>query len=117
MKLVNADELVSAVPVMTRKERLAHWAALVRYCPCYLYLFSNMEYWPDVHLDASVMTSCSSFELAANDPTFQKMGIGHTFRSIMNFFSLTKEQLHAFSCDCGGSISNSTMANRIEAMS
>jgi len=34
--------------------------------------------------------------------------------SAMDFFELSQSDIHAFSCDCGGSISNAKMADRIE---
>ncbi len=35
---------------------------------------------------------------------------------LLRFFELSKNDLHEFSCDCGGVIRNDTMADRIEAV-
>jgi RimJ/RimL family protein N-acetyltransferase len=53
---------------------------------------------------------------AVRDPEFQKQGIGTTIHDVMKFFGLTQQQLHEFSCDCGGAISNDQQARRIEGL-
>jgi hypothetical protein len=53
---------------------------------------------------------------AARDPEFQKQGIGTSVYDVMKFFDLTQQQLHEFSCDCGGAISKEQQAHRIEGL-
>jgi hypothetical protein len=49
---------------------------------------------------------------------FKSVGLNGpaTVQGAMNFFELTQDELHEFSCDCGGRISNSMMADRITAI-
>jgi hypothetical protein len=122
MKNVSIQDLLSPMPVqpkvMTKKERLEHWAELVRHFKGPLYLFHNLEYYTPLQLK-SAYPGCgaiSAFTLAEKDTTFQDQGlkVGSTLADHMKFFSLTQQELHEFSCDCGGHIDNRNMASRIQ---
>lgn len=117
-QIVQEADIVSAVPIpMTRKEKLLHWAKLVRNSTSALHLFHLLERWNADQLNARGIDggAISAFSVAASDPTFQAQGYkGETVRQAMDFFELSQQQLHEFSCDCGGHISNSGMADRIE---
>ena len=120
MKRVDPAELLSQIALpMPRKERLLHWAKLIRKTEIRaLFIFHNLEYWPRLYLENLLVHNHwgpSAFTLALQDPVFLKEG--HTDSSIagaMRFFELTLCDLHAFSCNCGGDISNEEMARRIE---
>jgi hypothetical protein len=103
---------------MTKKEKLEHWAELVRKFKSPLYLFHNLEYYTVRQL-RTVYPGCgamSAFTLAEKDTTFQNQGLKHgsSLADHMKFFSLTQNELHEFSCDCGGHIDNRNMASRIQ---
>jgi hypothetical protein len=52
--------------------------------------------------------------VAASDPVLQSAGlIGETIKNVREFFELSDQDIHRFSCDCGGTISNDVMAKRI----
>jgi hypothetical protein len=113
MKTVQLNELVSAIPVMTKKERLLYWANIVRTAPNSVELLNGLEHWTSHHLATVKTPPLTPFGLAASDPTFQKMGLGNTVKAAMEFFDLSVAQLHSFSCDCGGYVDNERMAQRI----
>jgi hypothetical protein len=122
MRHVDAETLVNAVPIaMTRREKLLKLAELVRHHDPELALFHGIEY----------MTSCdmrsirpgrglatSAFALAVKDPTFNAQGLSveSTMIDVVKFFELSRDELHEFSCDCGGYITNYNQAARIERL-
>ena len=119
MKRVDPAELLNPISLpMTRKEKLLHWAKLIKTEIRALFIFHDLAYWPREHLKNPMLHNhwgTSAFTLALQDPVFLKEG--HTDSSIagaMRFFELTLRDLHAFSCNCGGDISNEEMARRIE---
>lgn len=105
---------------MTRKEKLAHWANIVRYSHRQLLLFSNLEYMSPHHLEHIKVYQLgpSAMVLAVTDPEFQKDGLSPTANipELMRYFDLSLQQLHEFSCDCGGFIDNHEQARRIERL-
>lgn len=122
MKHVDVEALVSAIPMpprlMARKEKLTHWAELVRNYHGELALYHSVEYWQPHQLTSFIPTQmgpASAMTIAANDPTFQSQGLSvdSTMAEIMRFFELSQRELHEFSCDCGGYISNRQQADRI----
>ena len=122
-QIVDAATIVSAVPLqMSRHDKLMHWAKLIRASGKNVYLLSNLEHLKPYHLREPIhavysweMAAHSAFGLAAARPGFKEQGYkGKSIQHAMDFFKLTQKQLHEFSCDCGGSISNETMARRIE---
>jgi hypothetical protein len=119
MKHVETSELVTAVPVaMTRAQKLQRWADLVRQSPKHLHLFSGLEYMSGGQRNHYLIASNdpTALGIAVNDPEFQAQGLkpGISLSGALGFFELDVSQAHAFSCDCGGSITNSEQANRIE---
>jgi hypothetical protein len=56
--------------------------------------------------------------IAASDPVFRAQGLNTTtsIADALRFFELSISQAHAFSCDCGGAISNDQQADRIERL-
>lgn len=102
------------VSVMTRHEKLMRFAELVRNNSRPMVIFNALEYYHDYQL-SGIRHPDSAFALAASDPQFQAAGLRFDdVKSAMEFFELTKDELHEFSCDCGGLINNANMARRIE---
>jgi len=121
MKHVETVELLTAVPVkMTREQKLMRWADLIRRYPGPLALFHGIEYMTPCDLEAVRITSAHPFAIsvAQADPEFQAQGLGKesTLGDALRFFEVTQHEAHAFSCDCGGAISNTDQANRIERL-
>lgn len=124
MKHVDIEEMVTAavpVPVvakMTRAEKLNRWADLVRnYQGGELQIFHNLEYWPDYAMRETQFgpMSLSAFGVAVADAAFREQGLPNPANlvDIMHFFDIDQAQLHEFSCDCGGYISNRQQADQI----
>lgn len=121
MKHVEIGELVSAIPLdppkMTRAEKLHHWAELVRKADHRIGLMHAVEYMSRADL-AHVQIGHvmhTALGIAALDPKFQAEGLSTTtsLGDALRFFEVTQHQAHAFSCDCGGAISNAEQADRI----
>lgn len=129
-QIVDAATIASAVPIpvkMTRREKLLRWANLIRESRVgNLVIYHGLEYWDQARLDNSrpgMESYPSAFTLAAADPQFREQGLIGTpagdppsIGDTMRFFELTQPQLHEFSCDCGGVITNEAMAQRIERL-
>jgi hypothetical protein len=120
MKHVDAEALVNAIP-MTRREKLLKWAELVRHYSHELALFHDIEHMGLSNLRGIVpatIRTVSAFTLAVTDPIFQAQGLRKesTLVDVMKFFELSQDELHEFSCDCGGYIDNHNQAYRIELL-
>lgn len=109
---------VKTPSLATRKERLLYLAALVEKTENHVPLYHNLEHCSQELLDRSPAAAIpgSVFALAADDPHLKAAGVGDMIGKQMKFFELDKAELHEFSCDCGGSISNKQMASRITAL-
>jgi glyoxylate carboligase len=114
MKTVDLEIEHTAV-ALTRKEKLLRWADLVLQQGKPLHLFHDLERWHPTCLKAPLgHIAPNAFGIAANDPVFKAAGIdGSSPADAMKFFELSQAELHEFSCDCGGGISNHDMAARI----
>jgi hypothetical protein len=134
MKHVNIADLDATVtdipvvaerPVMTRQQKLLHWAHLVTDWAYshrgrtseHLVLFHGLEYLSPQQLKSYLCVEfmSSAFEIAVRDPKLNAAGLSRdaTIWDLMHFMELTQEQLHEFSCDCGGNIPAERQANRI----
>ncbi len=101
---------------MTRREKLCRLAQIVRASDQSFVIFSNIEYAGE-ELLRHFGDPKSAFAAAARDPILSAAGLkDHDVWSAKKFFELTTEELHEFSCDCGGVISNDAMAKRIERL-
>jgi hypothetical protein len=118
MEHVNVSTILDAMPVaMTRREKFIRWAELVRKTPHRLRLYSNLEDLSRLQLrQFLVRFDGSAMGVAAADPIFQSMGLSESssLTDVLQFFTMNLDQAHAFSCDCGGTISNEEQALRIE---
>jgi hypothetical protein len=119
MKHVEASELLNAIAVpMTRTQKLQRWADLIRQSHRQLQLFSGLEYMRADQREHYLIapTDPTALGIAVNDPEFQAQGLtpGVSLNAALRFFELSVSQAHAFSCDCGGTISNMEQAKRIE---
>lgn len=110
------SELMSAIPAavtMTRTEKLHRWADLIRKVPVQLQLYSNLERHSEQSWEDLIHPG-TAFAVAFADQTFREAGLDSgSVGASMRFFELSRDDLHAFSCDCGGSINNKQMADRI----
>jgi|SRR5882724_4424331 len=123
MKNVDVEAAVAtatAIPVkkiMTRTEKLTHWAGLVRKHPSTLGLYDSLEHRTYQHATMQVKADNTALGLAARDQALVDQGFTETtVAGAMTFFELSLDNLHAFSCNCGGSIGNADQANRIERL-
>lgn len=121
MKTIDLQtELSTAVPLLTKKDKLLRWAELVRGSGHPAFLFHLMEHWNEDMLRQSTsryVGQATAMSIAASDPVLQAAGLaGDSARQAMDFFELTQHDLHAFSCDCGGHITNAGMADRITSL-
>lgn len=119
-KSLTTEEIAEAVGVclvdrpMTRKEKLSRLADLIRQSNGDFVIFHRLETYDNYEL-SRISHPYSAFAMAANDPVFQKAGLKNDdVLSSMQFFELSRNELHEFSCDCGGAITNKDMASRID---
>lgn len=112
------DEIaLLARPVMTRRDKLLRFVEIVRsHRDRPFGLYHNLEgYRPEALEQIGIRGS--AFEAAAADPGLHDAGlIGESVADAQRFFELSQHELHEFSCDCGGQITNEDMANRIEGI-
>lgn len=103
---------------LTRQERLLRWADLVEKAPRLLGLYHRLEYQSQAQLDRlQVDDHNSALALAVKDDVFQKDGLtDKTVGGAQRYFELSTSDLHEFSCDCGGHISNTNQAGRIRGI-
>jgi hypothetical protein len=106
------------LPTMTRKEKLLRFAQIIRSVPKPFVIFHGIEYEPQ-HVLAGIHHPESAFAAAGRDPVLQQAGLklekgDVTVGAAQRFFELSQHDLHEFSCDCGGVISNEEMARRVE---
>jgi hypothetical protein len=104
---------------MTRYEKLTRLANLIRSRHEGVYIFHLVEYMTPVQL-AGTFHPYSAFSLALGDQELRNagltpdLGVHVSIKAGQEFFELSKNDLHEFSCDCGGGISNVQMASRID---
>jgi hypothetical protein len=121
MRHVDVEALVQVIPIaFTREQKLRRWADLCRRSEPHLNLGHNLEY-TDPHTlrnTPATYLGHSAMAVAVGDPTFNEQGLAQTasIKDVMNFFEISKQQLHEFSCDCGGGITNEEQARRIERL-
>ncbi len=107
------EALNSAVPVMTRVQKLERWAQIVEKSTT-VEITQGLEFNP--HLELAQWPN-SPMALAAADPVFQDAGLtGGTVGDARKFFELSDNQVHAFSCGCHGNLSPTQIANRIRTV-
>jgi hypothetical protein len=119
MERLKEQDVVGLV-TMTRKERLNRWADLIRSSSHYrMIIFHNLEKWKASDLDMRIYDvyrgGNTAFAIAMSDKVFNIQGLPSdgSFKDVMDFFTLSQRELHAFSCDCGGEITNECMARTI----
>ena len=125
-------------PKMTKRQKLIHLAGLIHrklsivdrvmsvlqfpLPPNSFVIFHGLEYMTDEQL-ARCYHPGTVFDLAAHDPAMLKAGLKRDVKDMhvsaleaKRFFELAQNELHEFSCNCGGVISNDEMARRIESI-
>jgi hypothetical protein len=118
MQHLSQDQLMAmAQPIpMSRDGKLDRWASLIEKSSEPVFIFHRLEYKSRADLD-HIADSHSAFALAGGDPVLKEAGLmSDTVGEGMRFFELSKRDVHAFSCDCGGQISNHSMAGRIRRL-
>jgi hypothetical protein len=123
--LTNTELGLMAVPItMTKREKLSRLANIVRASGKDFYIFDRLEERSDEDYFSLWHPHCV-FALAAEDQALREAGFtpdlgGITYGNQVSvgnakqFFELTREELHEFSCNCGGAIESEEMASRIE---
>jgi DNA-binding Xre family transcriptional regulator len=114
------DQFMGKVETMDRPAKLRRLAKLCRETECYLNLGHNLEYLNPYTLTQTPATyfGVSAISIAAADPEFQKTGMPQnaSLADVMRYIEISQQQLHEFSCDCGGHITNEEQARRIERL-
>lgn len=137
MKHLDPETLVVEAPkveIMTRQQRLLHWAKLVAEHKVGLFMFHGLEFRSDLELAkieprpliarsglfASYFPSRREtvFSVALEDKTLNEHGLhqGGNLLDVMKFMEISRHEMHEFSCDCGGDIPNQRMASRIMSL-
>lgn len=112
---VEALNTASPVVTMTRAEKLERWAMLLEKCTG-IVMAHNLEFLSQNMRDAASW-GASPMGVAAADPVFQDAGLkGETIKDVKDFFEISDEDVHAFSCNCGGVQTGAQMAGRIRAI-
>ena len=115
-ELVTISEMTSPFMPMSRRDKLLRFAKIMREHRQEIYIFSNIEYYGPADWD-ELRHPRSAFALAAADPVFRGAGLTDSSAGAgAKFFELSRDDLHKFSCDCGGLLTNEEMARRIESL-
>jgi hypothetical protein len=116
-RMLSSDELqaLNAVSTMTLREKRARWAELIAKHPHQITMLHGIEYMGRTELRMSALAQ-SIFAIAADDAVFRAQGHPGTWdaQTGIDFFSLSRDEVHYLACDCMGQISNATMAARIK---
>ena len=118
MQHFSQDQIMAmAQPIpMSRDDKLERWASLIERSSDPIFLFHNLEYLSQHDLDR-ITDPRSAFAIAAADPVLKEAGLSSDkVGDGMRFFELSKDDVHAFSCNCAGHISNARMASRIRRL-
>lgn len=118
MKTIDLQQEQETAVALTRKEKLMRWSDLVRSQRSSVVVFHHLEYWKHERLNQSLVAyGNNAFTIAAEDPVFKAAGLkGDSAQQAMDFFELKQHELHEFSCNCGGHISTTQMADRIASL-
>lgn len=109
---VEALNSATPVAVMTRAKKLERWATLLAKTPL-VWMAHNLEYLRQDVRDGHQWVH-SPMSVAAADPVFKDAGLaGDTIKDVKDFFEITDEDVHAFTCNCGGTQTGEQMASRI----
>jgi hypothetical protein len=129
MDTIDVKTMVADNRPMSRREKLLLWAGMIRASDKQLALYHLLERYTEAQLKEARIGAVdqSAFGIAISSPVFQAAGLpakgtgvfgngpkSSSLKEVMGFFELSQGELHEFSCDCGGHISNEQMAQRIE---
>jgi hypothetical protein len=119
MKTIDVKEKAGAV-ALTRKEKLLRWADLIQAETRPICVFHLLENWNWVQMGLPMASHsypggyATAFGIAAADPVFRAAGLaGDSVANSMKFFELSQLDIHEFSCNCGGQITGTQMADRV----
>lgn len=111
-----AYPVIEATPPLNKQAKLLRLADLVERAGLNIHIFSNVEYMTDERKRCESHPH-SAFALALGDATFRQDGLkGDSIADGQRYFEMSNEELHIMSCDCGGAITNTTMANRLRVL-
>lgn len=120
------DQIVEPPKLMTRQEKLLHWAHIVRNYPIQLRMYFDLEHLSPYHFahikpaDIALADRADSIlSLAVKDPVFQRQGLSEhsSISDVLAFVGVTTRDLHGFACGCHGNISNEEAAYRLQNLS
>jgi hypothetical protein len=119
MKTIDVKEKAGAV-ALTRKEKLLRWADLIQAETRPFFIFHMVENWNWVQMGLPMASHAypagcvTAFALAGADPVFRAAGLaGDSMTQSMKFFDLSQLDIHEFSCNCGGTLTGTQMADRV----
>ncbi len=125
---LTSAELDSMTPgvTMTRRQKLLRLAQVIHAYPGACHIFDRLEDYEDNEY-FEIYHEGSAFAVALGDKQLRDAGLnadiqlGGSARTVSvgaakTFFELSRDELHAFSCNCGGAIPNMEMARRIESI-
>jgi hypothetical protein len=113
-KQLSPSEISPFVPVLSKRDKLLRLAHVIRFAKTPVFVFNGLEYLQAGQWE-HLSHPHSAFALAVQDPILRDAGMtSDTVGAAKRFFGLSKADLHEFSCDCGGTISNEEMARRVE---
>ena len=113
-KSLTAAEIAAALPVMSKRDKLLRFAAIIRTYKYNVGMLNGVEFMSAADQERLVYPA---FAIASADPILKDAGLtSGMIAEGKRFFGLTQDELHCFSCDCGGTLSNDQMARRVEAI-
>lgn len=109
------DLVVDTSKVMSRREKLLLWAGMIRAHRSPIALYHLLERNTPEQLRCIAVQSDhqTAFGIAVRAQEFG-LSAPTNVDAVRGYFELTQAELHEFSCDCGGSISNEDMARSVE---
>jgi hypothetical protein len=120
VRLLEIAEVKPAPQVLTRRERLERWAALLDRDPAARLRTLDAIEWHPKAGRASMRADGSPLTVAYNDPVLRAAGLNSdTLGDAMRFFELSEHQAHRVVCSCmhGRMIEGQTAAATIRAIS
>lgn len=112
--LLATTKIPVPAPTMSRHDRMMIWAKAVARYTYQLEMFHGIEFQPISSMSELRVRGMSIFDLGHREPALAKQGLSsNSIGENVNFFELSRDELHYLSCDCHGQVSNSMVAHRI----
>lgn len=120
--LEEIQRIAQVVPVhravMTRRDKLAHWATILEQADRPLKALMRVEFLP-VDERYALRGDDTPLALAYADPTFREQGLaGDRLGEVMSFFELSHRDAHYLLCDCHfhGTMTSRSVAARVRSL-